>query len=198
MGGPGPLTAVPCMSDSNWVVRIGNRILRISVEEDPEVAPAAAASSHYVPDRGEWEFVEANEPPQIELSPAVGPPPLHLLRRSRLGTAGEWTPEARIRRAFELGQSDSKAALDGSVQSARDELPLRSTVYVVLYQPSGDWPKVVRDLGSFYLLVKEKSGSKPPNRASPWKPGIYSRGFPSEVEVEAYLLGASCQLPKRG
>ena len=36
----------------------------------------------------------------------------------------------------------------------------------------------MRDLGSFYSLVKEKVGSKPPNRASPWKPGIYSRGFP--------------------
>ena len=176
------------MSDSNWVVRIGNRILRITVEEDPEVGPAAASSSHHVPGQEEWEFVDVEEPPKPELSPAEGPPPLHLLGRSRL-----CTPEARIRRAFELGQGDSRAALEGT----RDELPLRSTVYVVLYQPSGDWPKVVRDLGSFYSLVKEKVGSKPPNRASPWKPGIYSRGFPSEVEVEAYLLGASCQLPRK-
>ena len=197
MGGSRPLAAVSCMSDSNWVVRIGNRILRITVEEDPEVGPAAASSSHHVPGQEEWEFVDVEEPPKPELSPAEGPPPLHLLGRSRLCTAGAWTPEARIRRAFELGQRDSRAALDGTLQSARDELPLRSTVYVVLYQPSGDWPKVVRDLGSFYSLVKEKVGSKPPNRASPWKPGIYSRGFPSEVEVEAYLLGASCQLPRK-
>ncbi|CAE7290791.1 unnamed protein product, partial [Symbiodinium sp. CCMP2592] len=109
--------------------------LLVSVLEgqDPEVVQIA-------PQR-EWIVVEAvsltETSAPLELIPSPGPVPLYLIRRSRLSTVGIWTPEKRIERAFEWGQRDSAAALNGDFLESRDSFPLSSTVYVVLYDSNG-------------------------------------------------------------
>ena len=144
---------------------------------------------------GEWELVgESGDPPR-ELEPSVRAVPLHLLRRSRLSTVGDWTPQRRIERAFHWGQTDAQSALDGAVQQRRDEFPLSSCVYVILYDPNGQWPRVTRSLSRFYAATKIVRSGETASRFSAFKPGIVSRGFASLVESEAYLLGASCQWP---
>lgn len=181
------------MSSEELVLRVGGQTVRVQVhvEEPTNVGSHASASASVSvqPD---------NEENEGELVPATGPAPLHLLSRSTLGTVGgspPITPEDRIRRAYQFGQRDSQAALDGEIQLPNDQFPLSSRYYVVLYQPSGDWPKVLGNLREFYKVVKEQRGDRSPDRQSAWKPGIYSRGFPSKVEVEAYLWGASCRYP---
>ena len=150
-------------------------------------------------DEAGWEVVEPPVPDlppgqALELVPATGPPPLHLLRRSRLSAVGEWTPEKRLARAFEFGLSDAQAALDGAYLASRDNFPVASCVFIILYDPSADWPE---SLGRFYLAVKQASGKGQPSRASAWKPGIVSRKFPLLVEAEVYLLGAGCYYPSK-
>ncbi len=146
----------------------------------------------------EWELVaeEAREEP-LELVVATGPVPLHLLRRSRLQPLQGWSPEERIRRAFEWGQKDTQAALEGVAQLPQDSFPIRSCIYVILYDTTGDWPKVTRSLQKFYEAVKIPCRGKAPSRHTPWRSGVVSRGFPSQVEAEAYLLGGQCQYPRK-
>ena len=130
-----------------------------------------------------------------ELVVSTSAPPLHLLRRGRLQPAQGWTPEQRSERAFQWGQRDTQAALDSSIQGAADNFPIRTCVWVVLYNPSGEWPRYTRSLQRFYEVVKISSGGRPPSRASPWRAGIVSRGFASIVEAEAYLAGGRYRLP---
>lgn len=177
------------MSRAELKLRPGERIVRLDVV-------AASASSgdlaQHDPPETEWELVE-EEKASVELVPSTAPAPLHLVRRSRLSTVGDWSPEAPIKRAYKFGQEDCQCALDGTCQGPWDRFPIRNTIYVILYCPSGVWPRLVTDLSTFYKLVKEQSGTRPPDRNSPWKKGIVSRGFASRVEAEAYLLGASCR-----
>ena len=142
---------------------------------------------------GSWEFVEG-EP--LELTPSKGPPPFHLLDSESLSTVGDWKPRDRISRAFEFGRKDCLAAFGAAYQPARDSFPLASNFYVVLYDPSGDWPKVTQSLARFYNHVKVASGKKGASFASPWRPGVVSRGFASEAEARAYVCGAQCLYPK--
>mgnify|MGYP001820771650 CR=1 FL=1 len=170
---------------------MGEREIRIEVLGEEHRERHDGATEGQEP----WELV--GEVPREELVPATGPPPLHLLRRGRLSTVGEWTPARRVERAFELGRADGQVALDSGWQSARDNFPVRSTVYyVILYDPVGEWPRYTRSLRSFYLAVKDCPQGREPGRASPWRRGVVSRGFASIVEAEAYLEGASCRLPR--
>lgn len=143
-----------------------------------------------------WEVISEPPPEQLELVVATGPPPFHLLRRGRLQAIQGWSPEARIQRAFDLGKEDTQAALDNSFQSANDRFPLRSSVYVVLYDPTGDWPRYTKSLQKFYTAVKIPCRGQAPSRQSAWRPGVVTRGFPSIVEAEAYLAGGQCRLPR--
>lgn len=182
------------MSSDELVVHVGSRRVRvqIEVEEDPAVSNHVSAASAEAAPSGE-------DLGSTELVPATGPAPLHLLVRSNLGSitgTPPITPQERIRRAYRFGQQDSQAALDAAIQAPSDQFPFANRWYAILYQPNGDWPKVVGNLRDFYKLVKEQRGDRSPDRSSPWKPGIYSRGFPSKVEVEAYLWGASCRFPR--
>ena len=74
---------------------------------------------------------------------------------------------------------------------------MRSSVYVILYDPTGEWPRYTRSLQRFYEAVKDCPAGRTADRTSPWRRGVVSRGFPSIVEAEAYLEGASCRLPRR-
>lgn len=177
------------MSENELVLTVKGQSIRVQISVDNEGGSHAAASSEPSATSA------AAETP--ELVPAEGPAPLHLLNRSNLGAVPGYTAEERIQRAYRLGQEDCRAALLSGIQSASEGFPLANRYYVVLYQPNGDWPKVVEDLRSFYRLVKVQEGNREPNRASPWKEGIYTRGFASKVETEAYLWGASCQYPRR-
>ena len=175
-------------------VRVGSREVVININE------GGSSSNHDDAEAAaEWEVVEASgaAPERRELEAAVGEPPLHLLRRARLTTRGDWTPERRIERAFTFGQRDSVAALEGCYQEARDDFPISSSVYVILYDPTGEWPRYTRSLSSFYQATKITQPGERAHRGSPWRRGIISRGFASIVEAEAYLFGASCRLPSR-
>ena len=177
---------------SAFRVRISSREVLV------EVTRAAAEDRHNEAESGEWEVVEApslEAPSELELVVATGPAPLHLVRRSRLSTVGGWSPEDRIRRAYQLGQGDCQAALDSSRQAPRDSFRVASSVYVILYDPNGHWPRFTRNLQRFYEATKAHSEGRKPDRQTPWRPGVVSRGFPSLVEGEAYVLGASCRWP---
>ncbi|CAE7419993.1 BUB3.2 [Symbiodinium sp. KB8] len=159
---------------SAFRVRISSREVLV------EVTRAAAEDRHDEAESGEWEVVEApslEAPSELELVVATGPAPLHLVRRSRLSTVGGWSPEDRIRRAYQLGQGDCQAALDSSRQAPRDSFRVASSVYVILYDPNGHWPRFTRNLQRFYEATK-----------------AHSEGFPSLVEGEAYVLGDGVDL----
>ena len=180
------------MSQSSTTVHIEGKHHKVVVTVQ-EAAPSDhqnSASSG----PSEWEVVEEILE-KGELAPSRHEPPLHLLRRSRLSTVGEWTPERRLVRAFDWGKADAQTALDSSFSGRQDKFPLASAVYVILYDPSGEWPRYTRSVARFYAAVKDVKEGKVANRSSPWRPGIVSRGFPSLVEAESYLLGATCQLP---
>ena len=113
-----------------------------------------------------------------------------------MGTAGTWSANDRILRAFDFGKQDCIAALESTLQLPRDQFRLSSRVFVILYDPSGDWPRYTKSLQAFYNAIKIQEGSRVPDPRSPWKPGIVSRGFASISEAEAYLAGASCRLPR--
>ncbi|OLP96619.1 hypothetical protein AK812_SmicGene21120 [Symbiodinium microadriaticum] len=130
----------------------------------------------------EWIVVEAPEPEAtedkpVELVPSSDGAPLHLVRRSRLSTIGAWTPERRIERAFTLGQQDCQAVLDGTGQQAKDSFPIASAIYCILYEPSGNWPRITRSIQRFYEEVKVSTDGKAPGRYSQWRPGFYTRGI---------------------
>ena len=183
------------MSGAESSVRVRVRAAEVVIE----VRRPAEGRNQDGESEGEWCLVEG--PPEtgptegLELVVATGPAPLHLVRRSRLSTVAGWTPEDRIRRAYRLGQEDCQVALDSGYQSAKDSFPVSSAVYVVLYDPSGDWPRYTRTLSRFYEAIKEPLAGRKPDRHSPWRRGVVSRGFPSIVEAEAYLEGASCRFP---
>lgn len=171
-----------------------------AVEVEIHSASASDVQVRHIKDdgeEGEWEIVEEEAGEHLELVVATGPVPLHLLRRSRLQPLQGWSPEERIRRAFEWGQKDTQAALEGISQLPQDAFPVRSCVYVILYDTTGDWPRVTRSLQKFYEAVKIPCRGKAPSRQTPWRSGVVSRGFPSQVEAEAYLLGGQCQYPRK-
>lgn len=179
-------------SSADIHVKVGSQLLRIQVTEVGEQHEGGTSSSP----RSEWDLVSAPEEKGLELEVETGPPPLHLVKRSRLATAGVWDPTSRIVRAFEFGKSDCLAALEQRPQEAADTgFPLRSQLYVILYDPTGDWPRYTNTLCTFYRAVKVPEPGRKPDRQSRWREGVVSRGFPSLVEAEAYLLGARCRLP---
>ena len=87
-----------------------------AVEVEIHSASASDVQVRHIKDdgeEGEWEIVEEEAGEHLELVVATGSVPLHLLRRSRLQPLQGWSPEERIRRAFEWGQKDTQAALEG-------------------------------------------------------------------------------------
>ena len=175
-------------------VSVGRSSVQVSVD-----TPGESRSSRHDTDPSDhqsWEVISEAPGEELELVVARGPAPLHLLRRSRLRESQGWTPERRIERAFQFGQRDTQAALDSVPQDSADRFPIRSAVYVVLYDPTGEWPKYTRSLQRFYELVKTPCRGQVPGRSSPWRSGVVSRGFPSIVEAEAYLAGGQCRLPR--
>lgn len=183
---------------SSQTTRVHLQLDSRNVEVTISARPRATGSAHHEEpgEEGSWEVVDGFGVDQDELAVATEDPPLHLLRRARLAKAEDWTPEARIRRAFEFGQADTQSALDSIPQRAADRFPLRSTVYVILYDPSGQWPRYTRSLQRFYEVTKIPCRGVAPTRNTPWRAGIVSRGFPSIVEAEAYLAGGRCRLPR--
>ena len=115
------------------------------------------------------------------------PPPLHLLRCSRLSAVREWTPEKKIGSCIRV-RLHAQAALDGAYLASRDNFPVPSCVFIILDDPS------TRSRTRFYSAVKQAPGKGQPLRASAWKPGIV---FPSLAEAEAFLLGAGCYYPSK-
>lgn len=107
------------MSTAELKLRPGERIVRLDVV-------AASASSGQEAEE---------EKASVELVPSTAPAPLHLVRRSRVSTVGDWSPEARIKRAYKFGQEDCQCALDGTCQGPWDRFPIRNTIYVILYCP---------------------------------------------------------------
>ena len=186
-------------SPETILVRCGSKTIRIEVQDTPPIAAsdvADRASSSAAPEELPWELVTEEESGErgSELSVCRTEPPLFLAHR--VGAAGTWSARDRILRAFDFGKRDCIAALESTPQLPRDQFPLASRVFVILYDPSGNWPRYTKNLQAFYNAVKIEEGSRVPDRRSPWKPGIVSRGFASISEAEAYLAGASCRLPR--
>ena len=173
------------MSDRPTTLRVNVGETEVVVEIRPSRATTAQQNG------AEWDVVSDQgataAAPALELVPSTDPPPLHLLRRSRLASRRDWTPQRRLERAFELGQQDAESALEGRHQVSGGTFPLPTAVYVILYDPSGDWPRITRSRANYFRAVQSSTGV--------WRPNVVSRGFPSLVEAEAYCLGASCQLP---
>ena len=119
-------------SNTSVVLRVGSSVVRVEVQD---------ASNQ---EEREWELVGevVREPPLPELTVAEGGVPRHLLEGERLACGGTWTVASRLSRAFDLGKSDCRAALEGLPQEPAlpDQFPWRSRIYVILYDPSGDWP----------------------------------------------------------
>lgn len=114
----------------------------------------------------------------------------HLVSRLR-GTQAEWSPTARIARAFAAGLA-AKKRLEGVVHSySTPGIPFRNTIYVALRAPfrvEGFWTSSY----STYIRLVE-----PRDRASQgdFDSDSISHAFPSRAEADAYLLGAARAWP---
>ena len=106
----------------------------------------------------------------------------YLENRLRLGT-GQWTPKARLARAFRAGVI-ARRQLDNSFQSGTSPgIPYRNSVYVCLREPGnvvvGFWTT------SFAVYIRRTRGHH-----QDFHPDCVSHAFPSQSEAEAYLIGA--------
>ena len=144
----------------------------------------------------EWIVVEAPEPEATEdkpgeLVPSSDGVPLHLVRRPRPSTIVAWAPDRRIERAFNLGKQDCQAALEGPGPQARDSFPIASAIYCILYEPSGNWPRITNS--------PVLRGSIRCQRAAKRRDGRLSGSLDSKPEGSPLwlkLLGATCRLPR--
>ena len=133
---------------------------------------------------------------QLALTPgeflAVDLSPLNpLIQSSRLLSAGEWTPPARLARALAAGRSARRALLEGHYsQDSTALLPegLRNTFYLCLYCPShprGFWTGSAK---VYFANIKGSGGER-------FHPQSVSHSFPSRAESAAFLLGAQAEWP---
>lgn len=111
-----------------------------------------------------------------------------LVGRLRAGHA-EWSPSARIHRAFRAGVL-ARRRLDGNFQE-EDSLavPFRNCYYICLREAghqSGFW---TTDYGIYIERVGGPSGRLHPDSIS--------QALPSQVEAQAFLVGARRPWPRR-
>lgn len=125
-----------------------------------------------------------------ELAAIVLPSLGHLVGRLR-GTQAEWTPTARIARAFAAGLAAKKRLLGVVHSHSAPSIPFRNTIYVTLrspFRPDGFW---TANYATYIQLVEPRDRA---NR-SDFDSGSVSHAFPSRAEADAYLLGAARAWP---
>ncbi len=153
----------------------------------PQGLPAGQAS----PWTSGWDFAlqVAGGPADflaLDLSPLD-----QLLASSRILTAGEWTPLARLARGLAAGRSARRGLLAGHFsQDTTVALPfgLRNCFYVCLYCPShpqGFWTGSSK---VYFQNIKGPQGER-------FHPESVSHSFPSRAEAAAFLLGAQAEWP---
>ena len=133
---------------------------------------------------------------QVALQPteflAVDLSPLdQLAKSSRLLSAGEWTPLARLARGLAAGRSARRGIIAGHYsQDSTALLPegLRNTFYICLYcpaHPRGFWTGSSK---VYFTTIKGPQGER-------FHPQSVSHSFPSRAETAAFLLGAQAEWP---
>ncbi|CAE7247502.1 unnamed protein product [Symbiodinium sp. CCMP2592] len=188
------------MSDSrSTTLRVSVGDTEVSIQIHPGREPAST-SSH---GGREWEIVGEPEGESarlaVELVPSTGAVPLHLVRRARLASRSDWTPQRRLERAFEFGKQDAECALEGRYQAPRDSFPIQTAVYVILYDPSGNWPRITRSSANYFRAVQEPLGI--------WRKGIVLTLFSEAVDLlllkwpvkgEGLFLAIPCRVCDQG
>lgn len=185
-------------------VRLANLELTITARVvEPAAAPAGASSSG-TPTSAALEVTAPETVPTIQVAESleerliaaqtaadfVSIPLLFLeIFASRLRTAGAWTPQARVGRAYRAGII-ARRQLEGVYQGGVSPgTPLRNSVYVVLRAgESGDsfWSHSY----PVYLAAVCIEG-----RLHHFHTDSVSHAFASQGEASAYLAGARRQWP---
>lgn len=120
--------------------------------------------------------------------------PLHFLDTfiGRLRPSGsEWTPKARLARAFQCGVAAGRRLAGEYSEFAAQSIPLRNTVYVVLRAPELEpfWT-------ASYSVYISAVGSRDPRGGSDFHRDSVSHAFPSKAEAEGYCVGARQPWPQ--
>ena len=161
---------------------------RGSVEPDlgfEFVEPASGASTEQTLEDTVLEAATAGTLGALDL------PQLESFARS-LTASGDWTPKARVARAYRAGLS-ARRCLDRSEYcplATPAIAGLRNCIYIVLTcprHPDGGWTRSYR---TFAAAVKGSSGEIFDKKA-------LCHSFASQAEGDAYLLGASRGWPAR-
>ena len=166
-----------------------------STEPEPSAAPLPQPQGlpvgQAVPWSSEWDFAL-----QIAGGPAdflaLDLAPLdQLLASSRLLSAQDWTPLARLARGLAAGRSARRGLLAGHYsQDTTVPLPtgLRNCFYLCLYcptHPQGFWTGSSK---VYFQTIKGPQGER-------FHPQSVSHSFPSRAESAAFLLGAEAEWP---
>ena len=111
----------------------------------------------------------------------------HLLPRFRASHT-TWTPKTRLARAFRAGVA-SRRRLDGIFcEVSVPSVPFRNCFYVCLRAPGGEPPFWTNDYQIYFSKVRGPVGF---HRDS------ISHAFASHCEVQAFLVGARKQWPRK-
>eukprot|EP00438_Fugacium_kawagutii_P032233 Skav231693 [mRNA] locus=scaffold597:1127874:1128491:+ [translate_table: standard] len=155
----------------------------------PGVAFSSGTPS-YPQDRGlENRVLAASTPRELEELSLLF---LGFLTGRLRATGSEWTPRARIARAFQCGIAAGRRLSSETCSFAAQAIPFRNTVYVVLRVPDLE-PFWTSSYGTYISAV----GSQSPPSGSEFHPESVSHAFPTKAEAEAYCVGARRPWPRQ-
>ena len=110
----------------------------------------------------------------------------HLVSQLR-GTDRDWTPRARLHRAFRAGVATGLRLSGETCCGSSPGVPYQNTIYICLRcarHPSGFWTS---EYSTYLREIGGERGLKAPDS--------HSHGFASRAEGEAFLAGASRPWP---
>lgn len=113
-------------------------------------------------------------------------------RIGRLRPSGsEWTPKARVARAFQCGVAAGRRLAGEYSEFTAQGIPFRNTVHVVLKAPNLEpfWT-------ASYSVYISAVGSRDPRGGSDFHRDSVSHAFPSKAEAEGYCVGARQPWPQ--
>lgn len=111
----------------------------------------------------------------------------HLLPRLRAAHT-IWTPKARLARAFRCGIAARRRADGIYCEASALGIPFRNCFYICLKVPSGEPAFWTNDYQLYLSKVRGPAGLHPDS---------VSQAFASHCEVQAFLVGAQKQWPRR-
>ena len=113
----------------------------------------------------------------------------YLVPRLKQSFTTEWSPVARLARAFRAGVLARRRLDGGILEESSEGIPLRNTFYICLRTANncttGFW---TASYANYWSRVRS-------NVTNEFHPDSISHAFPSRAEAESYLRGARRRWP---